>query len=56
MDNTVTIKGRGAKDQGGAVSDAKDLGGGAGRGGRLRGVRGGGCLVTSLHYLTPLKS
>ena len=34
MDNTVTIKGRGAKDRGGAVSDAKDLGGGqAGEGG-----------------------
>lgn len=53
MDHTVTIKGRGQ------MSDAKDLGaggGGAGKGGRLRGVRGGGCLVTSLHYLTPLKS
>lgn len=52
MDHTVTIKGRGQ------MSDAKDLGaGGGGRQGReVEGSEGGGCLVTSLHYLTPLKS
>ena len=48
--HTGAIQGRGKMR-----SDVKELRRG-GWWGRLRGARGGGCLVTRLYYLTPLKS